>query len=481
MSERINVDHAFDPEARQAQADFDAYLDSRRFYADDNNKIHDGGEGQKFATKADANAYYDAQREAHFEASAQAFEPSRAEYYNESLDQIAQRVADARQSGDTEQASQAEEVFFEKFNDYAEKYGWENEVIDESATGNMAVDKDAKVGRDTIDARLERYGKIMYGEAEPKTVESNEGADDSSNEAEASESSTEESLLPEYTAEEIDRRLAGVEEAKARIASEAATEPEYDSATQQERMDARLPGVSEDGLTLEDEPTEGRQGISEDGLTLEEDPAEDGESLEEYEARHGVVGENEPVTTEQKTEERKVRFYDYLRPDVARVLLTNRIDRYRNREKSGDDEENEKSRKGLILGVLGVTALAGASLYFAKYGFDLPKFGGGNGGDAAREAATSNGGGSRLDWNDFDSSARRVTRGEGWFSTFKQMGIPKSEWNDVLTKAGPKLGKLGEAYFDNGASEWRISRPGQLSNDALRVIASASRKNGVEL
>ena len=61
------------------------------------------------------------------------------------------------------------------------------------------------------------------------------------------------------------------------------------------------------------------------------------------------------------------------------------------------------------------------------------------------------------------------------------MGIAEKDWGKVLSTAGPKLEKLGEAYFDNTAGEFRISRPGQLSNDALRVIASSSRKNGVEL
>ena len=206
MSERINVDHAFDPEARQAQAELDAYMDARP-YQDDKGNVHEPQSG-KFAN---ADNYHDGARNDHYDESL-----AEGDYEGESLDQLAKRVAEARKDGDKTRANDAEEAFMDKFYAYAEKYGWENEVIDDSANNQLAADKNAKVGRDTVDARLERYGKIMYGEAEAENepaAATNENAPETASEAaevandakEVAESTEEESLLPDLTEEQIDQ------------------------------------------------------------------------------------------------------------------------------------------------------------------------------------------------------------------------------------------------------------------------------------
>lgn len=479
MSERINVDHAFDPEARQAQADLDAYMDSRP-YEDDKGNAHDAETGS-FIKKDD---FRYGENDKHYETTLE-----EGDYSSESLDQLAQRVAEARARGDKTGVNDAEELFFDKFNAYAEKYGWENEVVDESATGKVAVDNDAKIGRDTIDARLERYGKIMYGETE--TSEESETVEQPQPETtESDEPVTEEPEIriepwvPPMGAEEAEQKLESVQRVKAQMEAEQA-EPEYDSEAQAERMDERLG---------DDIPGEGLEPLTLDNG--EEIAAEEGESLEEYEARHGVDGAHEPIpgdgiepldmdsTEEEARASGFRRLIGRMSPTAlaARASAWNyqRGERNRGRERSGN--------KKAIIGLGALAVATGVGIYLAnRYGVDIiPGNNGGSGG--GREAATGatgngggNGGGNRLNWNDFDPSARRVTDGEGWNQTFKEMGIPKKDWADVLNTAGPKLGKLGEAYYDNGAGEWRISRPGQLSSDALRVIASSSRKNGVEL
>ncbi len=159
-----------------------------------------------------------------------------------------------------------------------------------------------------------------------------------------------------------------------------------------------------------------------------------------------------------------------------------------------------KRKKGKL--ALGLLAVAAAGVGVAVYAANRHNGGGsgGNGGnwlndimnnigdaaDKAKDAATdkpTGGGGHNgsVEWADFLPKARNVHRGEGWYNTFKEMGIPKEHWADVLNDAGPKLGKIGEAYYDNNAGEWRISRPGQLSESALRVIAAASKRDGVDL
>jgi len=154
MSERINVDHAFDPEARRAQTEFDAFVESRP-YKDEKGDVHSPEDGRV----VDNDAYHNAKRDGHYETSL-----AESDYSGESLEQLAQRVAQARIEGDKTRTKDAEDAFFDKFSQYSEKYGWEEEVIDESATEQMHVDDSAKLGRTTINDRLERYAKIMYGE-----------------------------------------------------------------------------------------------------------------------------------------------------------------------------------------------------------------------------------------------------------------------------------------------------------------------------
>ncbi|MEO8691856.1 MAG: hypothetical protein ABI397_03690 [Candidatus Saccharimonas sp.] len=71
-----------------------------------------------------------------------------------------------------------------------------------------------------------------------------------------------------------------------------------------------------------------------------------------------------------------------------------------------------------------------------------------------------------------------VHSGEGWYETFKDMGIPKDKWANVLKDAGPKLHKLGAAYFNQAHGEWRIASPGTLKVDSLQAIADSSAKFG---
>jgi hypothetical protein len=469
MSERINVDHAFDPEARQAQADLDAYMNSRA-YEDSEGLARSADDGSLI----DNDQYRLGDNDTHYEDTLADSEMSGA-----SLDQLAKRVAEARKDGDKTRATDAEEAFMDKFYEYAEKYGWEEPNVDETASMDRQSEVlEGSVGRDTIDARLERYGKIMYGETESSAPQTTEET--------PAESNAEASLLPNLTEEQIDTRLAAVERVKAEMAQD--DEPEHDSEAQQERMQERLesePLVAEglEDIVVEAEP------LSADGLDPLEVPVQDGESLEDYERRTGVDTEPldaaglEDIEGEEPEARQSRRLRDRFSPTaLAARLTTAKFFRNKNKEASRDSEDSskERSRKKLALGlgVLSVAAVGVGVILANKYGVDYQP---GNGNRNGGGGGGGGGGGNRLNWNDFDSSARNVTNGEGWNQTFKEMGIPKSEWNDVLKSAGPKLAKLNEAYFDNNAGEWRISRPGQLSNDALRVIASSSRKNGVQL
>ncbi|MES2876368.1 MAG: hypothetical protein V4678_02755 [Patescibacteria group bacterium] len=281
---------------------------------------------------------------------------------------------------------------------------------------------------------------------------------------EADEPVAEKSLLPNMSQEEIDIKLAAVRKAREEM-EQAATEAAETSEEEAEKQ----AGVSDDGLELEEVEQPRTEGVSDDGLELTDDAST--EVVEQLDDNQEAEESDENGTFTQRMRDR-----------FGARAVGSKLSAWsatRNRAERSDDSRERSGKKRLIVG-LGAVAAGAAGIFLAnKYGIDLPFNGGGDSSGGGNRAERT--GGNGMNWNDFDPSARRVTPGEGWNSTFQQMGIPKSEWADVLKTAGPKLGKLGEAYYDNTASEWRISRPGKLSEDALRVIAGSSRKNGVEL
>ncbi|NCU38175.1 hypothetical protein EOL96_03940 [Candidatus Saccharibacteria bacterium] len=74
--------------------------------------------------------------------------------------------------------------------------------------------------------------------------------------------------------------------------------------------------------------------------------------------------------------------------------------------------------------------------------------------------------------------AYNIHHGEGWYETFKDMGIPKEHWSSVLQDAGPELKRQGWAYFDDANNEWRISQSGTLSEQAMQIVKDSSAKAG---
>lgn len=348
----------------------------------------------------------------------------------------------------------------------------------------------------------------------PEAGSDNEAApDDSSVEAEEKQPSVDEMF------DDVTARL----NAEAKKLEQAAAEQR--NGTDQAKADRELlESTSTDGLEAVDDVADDDEDelVSTDGLESVDAPsaktAHEGESLEEYEARNGVEAgggdddaEHKDDSLEDERRSRRGR-WDRLKymltpagfADEMRHRRSQRAEaRSNDSEYEDSDERNKRSRMTLVVGGAAVLAAGVGGYYMMKYGGDAgPRFSSGNGNwfndmlgdaqdtirDAAEQAKDTaaaetkpGGGGSGLNWNDFDPSARNITNGEGWNSTFQQMDIPKEQWGDVLRDAGPKLANLGEAYYDNSAKEWRISEPGRLSNGALRVINAAADRNGVNL
>jgi hypothetical protein len=105
---------------------------------------------------------------------------------------------------------------------------------------------------------------------------------------------------------------------------------------------------------------------------------------------------------------------------------------------------------------------------------DITGRGGGNGTPNGSETL-------HAELNEFSQAARIVERGEGWYQTFDEMGIPERHWADVLESAGPKLQDQDWAYFDESAEEWRISKPGKLPPEVLETIVTAAKRDGFDV
>jgi hypothetical protein len=70
-----------------------------------------------------------------------------------------------------------------------------------------------------------------------------------------------------------------------------------------------------------------------------------------------------------------------------------------------------------------------------------------------------------------------VTKGEGWYNTFKEFGVSGGNRDDLLKEIGPQLEKMGEAYRTEDGL-WGISHPGELSDDASRLIVDTANEHG---
>lgn len=495
MSEHINVDHAFDPEARKAQAELDAYLESRP-YQDENGMLHEAG-SNKFTNAEKVNAAHDAAREAHYEQTLSA-----EDYSGESLEQLARRVADARAEGDKTRALDAEDAFFEKFTAMAEKYGWEED--DDSANDTLRVDKNAKIGRSTIDDRLARYSKIMYGEdaVQAQKLEAETPAAVKEMPAEVEEEPVETEAKPAEVKPAAEKAAtfdvdAEAEQAKERLNKRAEELEQQANAKRSETESAKadrelIARVSKEGLEDFEEAAPIAK-VSKEGL--ESDEQEDGklarvskEGLEEFEddevepaqPAKNFLGRARNALNKARDLYLRAAFEVGHTVDLAKQELSKRGGR-----KEGETEEQYERRmrrNGRNI-ALGIVALAGASLAAKAGAFDGLFDGGSHavGTTPAEAADTTTGrqggghGGREGLTPAYSADALRVDNGEGLYQTFEEMGIPKDKWQAVLDQSGPKLVRMGEAYRDPSIGGFGLNGDGRLSKRALDVIAESAR------
>ncbi|HET6746486.1 MAG TPA: hypothetical protein VFH06_00060 [Candidatus Saccharimonadales bacterium] len=79
----------------------------------------------------------------------------------------------------------------------------------------------------------------------------------------------------------------------------------------------------------------------------------------------------------------------------------------------------------------------------------------------------------------YSPNALNIKAGEGWYQTFKDMGIPKDQWHDLLGKVGPQLHDVQVdghplAYrMPNGDWGIRMTPDGHMPKSALDLISHA--------
>ena len=482
MSEHINVDHAFDPEARKAQAEFDAYLETRPF-VDDKGNLHEVGTN-KFAKKSQINASFEQARDNHYDQTLAA-----EDYSGESLEQLAKRVARARAEGDKTRAIDAEDAFFDKFTAMSEKYGWDED--DDSANDTHRVDKDAKVGRSTIDDRLARYSKIMYGEDDtaaksPEVVAKEDLKETDVTEKESVGALEEKPEEAPATAEKKFDVAAEVEQAKERLEQLGREREEQANEARNDNEAAKadrelIARVSKEGLEdLDDEPRIKRVSI--EGLEAEEDSEisrvsteglEDEEIVEPARPEKGFLNRARQALNKSKELYLRAAFEFGHVFDKAKDELTKRGGPKPGETQAQYERRMRRNGQGVALGIV---AIAGASIA-AKYGafdgiFDTPANGSGTGeGQNNTEETIVNKNPlvdhmSREQIGDF-----KIPEGSGGEALMDRLGVDKQVWydnqNEFLRKFPNEAYRMSDGnvgFADNG----------RLTNDAIKFWAKKS-------
>lgn len=69
-----------------------------------------------------------------------------------------------------------------------------------------------------------------------------------------------------------------------------------------------------------------------------------------------------------------------------------------------------------------------------------------------------------------------VTKGEGWYQTFQELGVKRSDQAALLKELGPQLEEMG--WAQKHGDSWWISHPGKLPADVTRLIVEKANGHG---
>lgn len=245
MSEQINVDHAFDPQARQAQAEFDAYLQARP-YQDAKGAAHNPDNGQFM----NADKHYDAARAAHEQETLEA-----TDYDKMSMTKLAKELGQAELDQDPTRIGDIEDVLYTKMDEFVAKAGEKTSKQteeDRTIAGNNLLDRLMK----TKEAYKTSVTGVEADQADKKTAPAEAKKADATDETEtAADVKKAASTLHEYDTEAepgklttLADKLASLKERIAKAKSDgdkakaAALQVEHDAV--QEDMDTLLDPIA---------------------------------------------------------------------------------------------------------------------------------------------------------------------------------------------------------------------------------------------
>lgn len=438
-------------EFRQANADFADYLASRP-YMDDAGRLHDPETGKFMAANESDDDYYDRIANQNDDAAGETSSPYA------SIRQLAQeiRILDGSDSEtDKKRQKSLEGTLINRLDELSEKYGWSKE---------------------TAERHLNFLFRKIYERDRPENgvTEGSKNAD--------------KPVLKPYT-----------------IDDEPGVEKDDDSSETFERYD-----ITDDADDKkQDSGTFERYDITDD---------EDEHSLAEGFVRYEIDDEdNEPAADRNKNEneanepveqaferyeideeadqpERRGRFArakQKLQASLGNPML--RLAAWAEARRVVGNERNKRHARTMAIGAAALTAaMVGTKIWLSYKGHQVDGHGTllenpsntvvepdlGNLPDTSGSNTTGPSGGSVHELSN-PSEAYTVRSGEGWYQTLKEMGVPKSQWQNVLQEAGPYLEREGWAY--NAHGEWRISQQGQLPESVMTILKEASAKNGYRL
>lgn len=476
---RYNETIGHDPEAN---ADYATYLRTRDF-EDAKGNLHDAATSKFKKRSTDIDPYEaDLINSAHEEALEE------NALRGSSLEVLAQRVAEARQQGDKAAAAHAEDLFYDKFTKLSEKYGWDED--DESVNDTHRVDKSAPIGRTTIDDRLARYAKIMYGEEASVAVPAVETSDNKEQASETPAKASERKKNESASKTSSDKQAEKSFDVDAEI---AAAKDRLDTAGK-ERVDAAVAGLNDteqaqaDRRVLEELPTDDLERIAAQGgareLPTDELEAiansagsQENESTEEVDPAQPEKGFlNRARRALQKGKELYLRaaFETGHTIDLAKSELSKRGGK---KEGETDEQYERRMRRNGRNLALGIIALAGASLA-AKYGaFDgigepnahATATGSGDGHRAVEDAITKDRVSDHLtaeQLRDF-----KIPEGTGGEALMNRLNVNSDVWYQNQDEF---LRKFPDEAYRMSDGNVGFSDPGRLSSDAIKFWSNKS-------
>ena len=80
----------------------------------------------------------------------------------------------------------------------------------------------------------------------------------------------------------------------------------------------------------------------------------------------------------------------------------------------------------------------------------------------------------------YSDDAQSIRAGEGWYQTFKELGVPREDWTQLLEQAGPRLQEMGVAYRapELGGYGMNMTADAKMPQEALDYLSSLAREHG---